>query len=129
MDEIKHFMSKSSLSIDSKATVLETIKLMRDKKVGSLLVEDNGDFVGIFTETDFLRKVAAEEGSPEKTQVSSVMSGPLLSIDGNKSMVTAFLMMQQNNIRHLGVKDNNKISGVISIRDIADYYVSKFRKK
>ena len=129
MDDIKHFMSNSSLSVDSKATVLETIKLMRDKKVGSLLVTENGDFVGIFTETDLLRKVAAEEGSPEKTQVSSVMSSPLLSIDGNKSVVTAFLMMQQKNIRHLGVLDNNKITGVISIRDIANYYVSKFRKK
>ena len=124
MDDIKHFMSNSSLSVDSKATVLETIKLMRDKKVGSLLVTENGDFVGIFTETALLRKVAAEEGSPEKTQVSSVMSSPLLSIDGNKSMVTAFLMMQQKNIRHLGVLDNNKITGVISIRDMIPFRIS-----
>ena len=77
MDDIKHFMSKSSESVDSKATVLETIKLMRDKKVGSLLVTENSKFVGIFTETDFLRKVAAEEEPPDKTQVSSVMSSPL----------------------------------------------------
>jgi signal-transduction protein with cAMP-binding, CBS, and nucleotidyltransferase domain len=43
-------------------------------------------------------------------------------------MVTAFLMMQQKNIRHLGVLDNNKITGVISIRDIANYYVSKLER-
>ena len=129
MDDVKHFMSDTLSSVDSKTTVMETIKLMRDNKVGSILVKENEDFVGVFTETDLLRKVASEDLDLENTQISSAMSSPIISIDCNKSMVAAFLMMEQKNIRHLGVLENKKIIGVISIKDIASYYVNKFKKK
>jgi signal-transduction protein with cAMP-binding, CBS, and nucleotidyltransferase domain len=50
-----------------------------------------------------------------------------MTIDCEMTMVAGFLKMQQNNIRHLGITERGKIIGVISIKDIANYYVNKFR--
>ncbi|KMP11072.1 hypothetical protein UR09_04395 [Candidatus Nitromaritima sp. SCGC AAA799-A02] len=129
MDDVRVYMSDPSITIDFQSTVLDTVKLMRDNHVGSILVTENGEITGIFTETDLLRKVAAEGHALESIKLGSVMSKPLVSIDADSSMVAAFLMMQQRNIRHLGVRENKKTVGVISIKDIANYYVNKFNKK
>ncbi len=127
MDAVKFYMDESIISVDSQTTILETVKLMRDKAIGSVLVSEKEEIKGIFTETDLLRKVIAEESSPKEILVSSVMSQPLMTIDCEMSMVAAFLKMQQSNIRHLGITEKKKIIGVISIKDIANYYVNKFR--
>jgi len=127
MDAIKFYMDESIVSVDSQCTVLETVKIMREKKIGSVLVTDKDETVGIFTETDLLRKVIAEESSPNEILISSVMSQPLMTIDCEMTMVAGFLKMQQSNIRHLAITEKGKIIGVISIKDIANYYVNKFR--
>ncbi len=127
MDAIKFFMDESIVSVDSHANVLETVKIMREKKIGSVLVTDKKKIIGIFTETDLLRKVIAEESSPKDVLVGNAMSKPLMTIDSEMSMVAAFLKMQQSNIRHLGITEKGKIIGVISIKDVANYYVNKFR--
>ncbi len=127
MDAVKFYMDESIISVDSQTTILETVRIMREKKIGSVLVTENEEIVGIFTETDLLRKVIAEENSPKEILVASVMSKPLMTIDCEMSMVAAFLKMQQSNIRHLAITEKKKIIGVISIKDIANYYVNKFR--
>jgi signal-transduction protein with cAMP-binding, CBS, and nucleotidyltransferase domain len=127
MDAIKFYMDESIVSVDSQTTVLETVKLMREKKIGSVLITEKEETIGIFTETDLLRKVIAEESSPKEVLISSVMSKPLMTIDCEMTMVAGFLKMQQSNIRHLGITEKGKIIGVISIKDIANYYVNKFR--
>jgi signal-transduction protein with cAMP-binding, CBS, and nucleotidyltransferase domain len=127
MDAIKFYMDESIISVDSQNTVLETVKIMRKKKIGSVLVTEKGETIGIFTETDLLRKVIAEENSPNEMLISSVMSQPLMTIDCEMTMVAGFLKMQQSNIRHLAITEKGKIIGVISIKDIANYYVNKFR--
>lgn len=127
MDAVKFYMDESIISVDSQATILETVKIMKKKKIGSVLITEKEKIVGIFTETDLLRKVIAEEKSPKEILVSSVMSKPLTSIDCEMSMVAAFLKMQQGNIRHLAITEKKKIIGIISIKDIANYYVNKFR--
>jgi CBS domain-containing protein len=127
MDAIKFYMDESIISVDSQTTVLETVKIMREKKIGSVLVTEKDEIIGIFTETDLLRKVIAEESSPNEMLISSVMSQPLMTIDSEMTMVAGFLKMQQSNIRHLAITEKGKIIGVISIKDIANYYVNKFR--
>lgn len=127
MDAIKFYMDESIVSVDSQTSILETVKIMREKEIGSILITEKEETIGIFTETDLLRKVIAEESSPKDVLVADVMSKPLMTIDSEMSMIAAFLKMQQSNIRHLGITEKGKIIGVISIKDIANYYVNKFR--
>ena len=69
MDAVKFFMSEPTVRINSQASVLETVKKMRDDQVGSILITNDDEFVGIFTETDLLRKVAAEKRPMENIRV------------------------------------------------------------
>ncbi len=129
MDTIKFFMEDRIISVNSNSTVKETVQIMFEKKIGAILVSDGNDYVGIFTETDLLRKVVAVEADTQKINIKEVMSQPLEIIDMNSSMVAAFVIMQQKNIRHLAISDKKQVVGILSIKDIANYYVNKFRPK
>lgn len=126
MDEVKAYMSDPSVTIDAESSVLETVKLMREHKVGAILVKEKDVMTGIFTETDLLRKVAADAKPMDGIKVSSVMSKPLISIDAEAKMLKAFFEMQQRNIRHLTVTEGGIVVGILSIKDIANFYIGKF---
>lgn len=129
MDTIKYFMEDDIVSVDTNATVHDTVQLMNEKRIGAVLVSEGDDYKGIFTETDLLRKVIAPGTSPADVKVHTVMSSPLQMIDCESTMVAAFIIMQQKNIRHLAVTQKKKVIGILSIKDIANYYVNKFRPK
>lgn len=129
MDTIKFFMEDQIVSVNSDNNVKETVQVMSEKKIGAILISDGKDFIGIFTETDLLRKVVAVEADLQSVKIKDVMSHPLMTIDMNSSMVAAFVIMQQKNLRHLAVTDKKQVIGILSIKDIANYYVEKFRPK
>ncbi len=128
MDEIKFYMKKELETVDCQVTVYEAAQLMEKKKIGAVLATDEDEIVGIFSETDLLRKVIAKNSDPKSVGVYLVMSRPVISMDQESLMVSAFIKMQKENIRHLGVTKEDKIIGIISIRDVATYYVNKFSK-
>ncbi len=125
-DKVNDFINLPLIQINARMSVFEACKRMKKHKVGSILVTEGKDFVGIFTESDLLKKVVAQNDPPGSTSVAKVMTRELFHIEAGSSMVAAFLMMQTKNIRHLIVKENQNIIGVLSIKDIAKYYVHKF---
>ncbi|MBT3921416.1 MAG: CBS domain-containing protein [Nitrospina sp.] len=127
-DKVKHFITPPLIQISATLSVFEACKRMKKQKVGSILVTEGKHFVGIFTESDLLKKVVAQNEFPGSTTIFKVMTKELVYIDSESSMVAAFLKMQTKNIRHLIVKDNNMVTGVLSIKDIAKFYVHKFSK-
>jgi signal-transduction protein with cAMP-binding, CBS, and nucleotidyltransferase domain len=126
MDKVKDFLKSPVIQISSKMTVFEACKQMKKHGVCAILVAEGENYVGIFTETDLLKKVVACNDSPGSTLVSKVMTKNLLSIDSEESMVAAFLKMQKRSVRHLIVKESKVVAGVLSIKDVAKYYVHKF---
>ena len=93
-------------------------KLWLRKKVGSVLIEDSGNLIGIVTETDIVRKVVGQDVSLQDTLASKIMNAPVLTIDAEATILDANDMMDKHNIRHLAVKEEDNIVGVISVRDI-----------
>lgn len=128
-DEVKFYMTKNPISVSSNASATEAAQTMLDAGQGSLLVEKDGEYVGIVTEGDLSQKVIAEIKKPIDVQVESIMSHPVVSIESNKLMVAAFLTMEQIGIRHIAVRENDKIVGMLSIRNFSSYYVRKFSKR
>ncbi len=126
MDKVKDFLNPPPIYVRARMSVFEAVKRMKKHKVGAILVLEGENYVGVFTETDLLNKVVAQNELPGSTPVSKVMTRDLLYIDSESSMVTAFLKMQKKNIRHLIVKENSAVAGVLSIKDVAKYYVHKF---
>lgn len=129
MDEVKFYMTKDITSVISKASATEAAQTMFDSGQGSVLIEKDSEYVGIVTEGDLTQRVMAQLKKPIEVQVESIMSQPIISIDSNQLMATAFLIMEKNDIRHIAVSENMKIIGMLSIRDFSAYYVRKFGKQ
>lgn len=118
MIPVKLVMRRDVLSTNADTSVEKAAEVMQDRSVGSLLIKEGKNAVGILTETDIVQKVVAEGLDPATTPVKDVMSTPLVTIEANQSVVDADELMERHRIRHLIVEEKGKISGVVSVRDI-----------
>jgi len=115
-------MSRSLRSIPPDASLLEAARLMRDSKIGALLVEDREQFVGVVSETDLVRKAMAGGEDPLDQPVKSVMSSPIITIEIDRSAHDASDQMAEHGIRHLAVTQDGEIVGMISVVDLLRYF-------
>lgn len=118
MVPVKMVMSKKILKVREGTKIKKVAELMRDKQVGSVLISDGNSYAGIVTDADVVRRLVAEGLDPETTPVEKVMTTPLLAIEADRSVVDANDIMDQEHVRHLGVIENGKIIGVLSVRDL-----------
>ncbi len=127
LEEIGDYMSSPVKSIDSELTVQEAAQQMHATNVGAVLVRIYDKYVGILTETDLSRKIVAKGLNPETTMVSSVMTKPILSMDRYMPVIEAEKFMKEKNIRHLAVTEEDKIVGILSVKDLVSCYSKSFR--
>jgi len=118
-------MAESLLSIGPTANILEATHIMHDNEVHSLLVEENGEYIGIITNHDISRKMVAEDLDPEKMLVAEVMSFPLLKLESQESMEKAAKIMRDHCVHHLAVTEHGQMLGILSITDYHKYMVKK----
>ena len=107
-------------TIGHQETIRRASQLMRDNRIGCLLVTKNG-VQGIVTETDLTRKVMAEGMKPEDTPIELVMTTPILKVEAEATILDANDMMSQKGIRHLGVERDGQLVGLVSVRDLLDF--------
>ncbi|MDH4582769.1 CBS domain-containing protein [Pseudomonas sp. BN415] len=105
-------------SVDPTTTVLEAALLMADKDIGALVVMQGGELVGIVTERDFVRRVAAMERSAYATSIEEVMTSNLFVVTPRDSNQYCMQLMTEKNLRHLPVLQDGKLVGLLSIRDL-----------
>ena len=100
------------------STVVEAARLMAEANVGSVIVRDEGEVLGIFTERDLLRRVVAPGKDPSSVPVADVMSSPVqhCGLEDDVAQCTARLI--GGHIRHLAVIAEGALVGLISLRDI-----------
>lgn len=115
-------MCRTLRTINPDATLLEAASLMRDAKVGALLVHEAGHYSGLVSESDLVRKGMAESCPAHETLVRAIMRHPLISIDHASSPHEASEKMAEHGIRHLAVSDEGQIVGIISVRDLLRYF-------
>ena len=118
MIPVKKLMTKNLVKVDRQQTAQDVAKLMKEKKIGSVLIAEGKEIVGIVTETDIVRKVVAEGIDAGSFLVKGIMSAPVYTIDGDKTIFEAGELMDEKKVRHLAVTENGEISGMISVRDI-----------
>ncbi len=99
------------------ASVIEAVRLMTDRNVGSIAVVEGRRCVGIFTERDLMRRVVFAGRRPETTALRDVMSRPVVSVADDMSVAKAAALMRQHHIRHLAVVDaGGELLGVVALR-------------
>lgn len=119
-------MTRDIKAIDRDASVREAARLMRDKGVGSLLVQARGEYIGIVSETDVVRRGVADGLDVDDAPVHRVMSSPIITLDIKKSAVEANALMSERAIRHLVITEEGKMVGVLSVRDLLVYFKNQF---
>ncbi len=127
MDDIGDYMSSPILSVDVESSVQEAAQYMEANHVGSVLVRKYEEYIGLMTETDLTRKVLGGKLNPETTLVSDVMTSPILTMDRYLPVDQANEFMHKNKIRHLAVTEEDKIVGMLSVKDLVGYFAKSFR--
>ena len=113
------------LTVSGDTTVLEAIGVMSEANIGAIIIQDSEDPDGIFTERDYLRKIALEGRSSADTAVSEVMSSPLFTIDANEPPTLGMEMMTDYRCRHLVVTDEGAMVGIVSLGDLVKHLLQE----
>ncbi len=115
---VSEIMTSATVTDQPDDTLAEAARKMWKQQTGSLLVIDGDDLVGIITERDVLKAVAAGAAINE-IRLSEVMSKDLVTVGPGTSLREAAKLMAERWIRHLPVLDAGKLVGVLSQRDLA----------
>jgi CBS domain-containing protein len=116
---------KTVMTIDGGASVLDAIGTMSKANIGALVITENDRPAGIFTERDYLRKVALEGRSSRKTRVAEVMSRPLFTAAPQDSTRSAMETMTEKRCRHLPVMEGDQMVGIVSLGDLVKHLLSE----
>ncbi len=106
------------VSIDRGKSVIEAVRLMFLENIGSVVVSDAGRYVGIVTERDILRKLVLNSLEASDVRVGDIMSSPLITVQSAESLGRAALIMTEKRIRRILVVENDKITGIVTERDL-----------
>ena len=105
-------------SIAPEATVYEALEKMAEEGIGALAVLDAGELAGIVSERDYARKVVLTGRDSRETSVSDIMTRNVVCVSSNIRVDASMSIMTEKCVRHLVVRDDGKINGMISIGDV-----------
>ena len=128
MKTVRQMISEKNselLSVAPNETVFQALDLMREKDIGALLVLEDDQLVGIFSERDYARKVILLGKASKDTHVSQIMTSRVVFVKPENSVDECMALMTQKRIRHLPVVENGNVVGVISIGDIVKEMISE----
>ena len=128
MSKVSEFMSTIIYSTSPGTYAHEAIDKMYKNKISALLVETKGEHTGMFTKTDWMTLVLKGECDPKTIKVSEIMTELKHTLDINQTISEACAMIEANRIRHIPVKENGKIVGMFSVKDLEKYYLQMHRK-
>ncbi len=118
---IAQLIKRQVIHLAPSASVREAAQLMSENHIGALLVMDEGRLAGIFTERDALSRVLAEGRDPDSTPLSEVMTRDLVMLGPQAEATLALHVMNEVGLRHLPVVENDKVYGMISLRDFVGF--------
>jgi signal-transduction protein with cAMP-binding, CBS, and nucleotidyltransferase domain len=116
------------VKVDRDVSVKTAAEMMRDNGIGSIFITSGEEIIGILTDTDLVRRVVAAGADPLTTTVEQIMSAPIASIEGNRTLLDANDVMAKQHIRHLGITKDGKMAGMISVRDLVVFLTNLPRK-
>ena len=121
MNKINNILSRKgskAISVNPETSVIDALKVMAENNIGSVVVMQDGKFMGIITERDYSRKVILKGKNSTDTKVSEIMTTEFPPLKPTDTVEHCMELMSQTNIRYLPVFDDKKLSGIISISDV-----------
>ena len=105
-------------SVAPQTIVIEALRMMAEKNIGSVVVLNGSDFIGIVTERDYSRKVILKGKSSDSTTVEEIMSTDFPKIKPGDTIEYCMQQLTDKNLRYLPVFEDQTLTGIISINDV-----------
>ena len=126
---VNQIMQKDIVTSLPSATIREVARLMAEKKVGSVLIaQEGGKLEGILTDRDIALAVAAEGRDPVLTRCSDIMTSSPQFTEQDADVDAAVNLMNRVHARRLPVVDHGRLVGVLSSADIAGAFKESFNQ-
>jgi CBS domain-containing protein len=125
---IRHILEQKGRNvwtIGPDATVLDAVRKMAEKNIGSLLVMDDEKLIGIITERDYARNVILKGKTSPSTLVSDIMQKNVIHVRPEQSVELCMALMTEKRVRHLPVLEGTKVIGIVSIGDLLKFIICK----
>lgn len=105
------------------ATVMQCVLRMNELKIGAMLVMEDDQLIGIFTERDAITRVLGAGLDPSGTKISAVMTKNPVWVSPSTTLEEAMGIITQRRVRHLPVVEDGKVLGVVSSGDLTHHFV------
>ena len=121
MGQIRDIMEKNVITIEKNRTAQDAAKIIAEKDISFLVVMNDDLPEGVLSESDFVRKIAAEDRKSSDVPISEIMSYKFRSVGPSTTIEDAVQKMLNNNIRRLLIIEDDKLVGVITQTDLASH--------
>ncbi len=123
----RDLMTKSedkSYTLANTETVLKALEVMAEADISAVMVTEEDQIIGIFTERDYVRRCELKGRSTKTTLLKEIMTQDLMTVTPDTSIDQCMALMQQYTIRHLPVIEDNVMVGMVSMRDVVNMVLS-----
>lgn len=120
MNLVKHILNRKgsdTVTVPSELSVKDALKIMAENDIGSVVVMDGEEFLGIMTERDYSRKIILKNRNSTDTLVKDIMSD-LPRVSPSDTVEHAMALLNDHHIRYLPVFEDDALAGIISISDL-----------
>jgi CBS domain-containing protein len=118
VNDILKEKGKDYIAVSPETITIDALRIMAEKNIGAVLVVDNNQLVGLFSERDYARKIVLHGKSSANTHIAEFMSTHLTTVSPTTPITECMQIMTDKHIRHLPVLENNVVLGIVSIGDI-----------
>ena len=125
MAQIRDIMEKNVITIEHDKTTLDAARLISEKDVSFLVIMKNDAPVGVLSESDFVKRLAANDKKASDVIISEIMSSNFRWVEPETELEDAIQKMLNNNIRRLVILDDNKLVGIITQTDLTGFLRDK----
>ena len=125
MGKVRDIMQKNVIAIQEDKSALDAAKLISEKDISFLVIVKDDKPIGVITEKDFVRKIAAQDKQSSLIPLSEIMSYKFRWVEPSTEIEDAVQKMLNHNIRRLIVLEDEKLVGVITQTDLTDFLRSK----
>jgi len=120
--DISAWITTNPATVSPQEKLAAVVKIMADRRIGAILVEEAGKLVGIFTERDLLNLISSGEQNVLDQPVERFMTPDPVCARPEEEFNSVYRKMRTRNIRHLPVLSGERIVGIVSLRDLARFY-------
>lgn len=127
MKSVKHLLDTKQaiiIAVSENMSVLDALKVMTEKNISAVLVMEDEQLRGIFTERDYARKIILQGKSSKDTLIKEVMTANPITIRLSDSIDYCMELMTDKHIRHLPVVASGEVKGMVSIGDMVKFIIA-----